>query len=223
MVAVAGVGTMVVSIAWMAAGKGSPIERVTDSDLFTAERGGFDISIPVAGDLTSLDIVEIRNELEGTSTIMELIQEGTTVPKGELLLRLDDDVVVKAIENETEQVTLAKNQLETAKSNLEIAEKRRDTNIAQGQLQIDIAELSLEAWINGEVVSTRKKLELDLETTEKDHKRLQEKYEKSVELKARNFISQNELDQDEIAMIRAKSSWEQAYLASEIYEKYNYK
>ena len=120
-------------------------------------------------------------------------------------------------------MTKARNQLETANSNLEIAEKRKETNIAQAQLQIDIAELSLEAWINGEVVSLRKKYALEIETAEKDYHRLQEKYKTSLELKTQEFISQDELDQDEISMIRAKSSWEQATLASEVYEKYTYK
>ena len=223
MVAMATAVVTVVSIAWIAAGNGNPIQSVTDDDIYLIEQGGFDISIPVAGDITSLDVVEVRNELEGTSTIMELIPEGTTVPKGELLLKLDDEPIRKLIESESEQVTKARNQLETANSNLEIAEKRKETNIAQAQLQIDIAELSLEAWINGEVVSLRKKYALEIETAEKDYHRLQEKYKTSLELKTQEFISQDELDQDEISMIRAKSSWEQATLASEVYEKYTYK
>jgi HlyD family secretion protein len=223
MVAVATAGVMVVSIAWMVAGNGSPLQTITDNDIFMIEQGGFDISIPVAGDLTSLDVVEIRNELEGTSTIMELIPEGSTTTVGELLLKLDDEPIRKLIESESEQVTKARNQLETAISDLEIAQKRRETNIAQAQLKIDIAELSLEAWINGEVVSLRKKYLLDIETAEKDYHRLLEKHKTSIQLKVQEFISQDELDQDEISMIRAKSSWEQATLASEVYEKYNYK
>ena len=82
MVAMATAVVTVVSIAWMAAGNGNPIQSVTDDDIYLIEQGGFDISIPVAGDITSLDVVEVRNELEGTSTIMELIPEGTTVPEG---------------------------------------------------------------------------------------------------------------------------------------------
>ena len=207
----------------MAAGNDSPIEEVSESDLFMVERGGFDISIPASGDLTSLDVVEIRNDLEGTSTIMELIPEGTTVKEGDLLLKLDDEPLRKLIESESEKVTLARNQYETQVSNLEITEKRRETNIAQGQLAVDVAELSLMAWEKGDVVSKRKSLELNLETAEKDYNRLKDNYEKSIELRAKNFLSQNQLEQDEISMIRAKSTWEQAVLAKEVYENYTYK
>ncbi len=214
---------LVIAVAWMAAGNGSPIEEVSETDLFVVERGGFDISIPASGDLTSLDVVEIRNELEGTSTIMELIPEGTTVKEGDLLLKLDDEPLRKLIESESEKVTLARNQYETQVSNLEITEKRRETNIAQGQLAVDVAELSLMAWEKGDVVSKRKSLELNLETAEKDYNRLKDNYEKSIELRAKNFLSQNQLEQDEISMIRAKSTWEQAVLAKEVYENYTYK
>ena len=223
MVALATGGAMVGTIAWLVAGGGNPVELLDDSDIYIVESGGFDISIPASGDLASLEIVSMRNQLEGTSTIMELIPEGSFVQEGDLLLKLDDETVKKNIENAEEALTTAKNQLETAKSNLEITQKRRDTNIAQAQLRIDLAELSLEAWEMGEVVSKRKKLELDLMTAEKDYKRLKGSYEKSLELKERDFISQNELDQDEISMIRAKSSWEQAVLAKDVYENYTHK
>ncbi len=223
MVAIAAGGAMVGTIAWLVAGGGNPVELLDDSDIYIVESGGFDISIPASGDLASLEIVSMRNQLEGTSTIMELIPEGTFVQEGDLLLKLDDEAVKKNIENAEEALTTAKNNLETARSNLEIAQKRRDTNVAQAQLRIDLAELALEAWEKGEVVSKRKKLDLDLMTAEKDYRRLKESYEKSLVLKERNFISQNELDQDEISMIRAKSSWEQAVLAKEVYENYTHK
>ncbi|MAB84005.1 MAG: hypothetical protein CMJ24_11330 [Phycisphaerae bacterium] len=223
MVALATGGAMVVTIAWMLAGGSASEGQITETDLFTVERGGFEISIPSSGDLASLDIVEIRNRLEGTSTIMWLIPEGSTVEEGELLLRLDDETVNNNIEKEEELLTLSKNQLENAISNLEIAEKRRDTNVSQAQLKIDLAKLDLEAWQHGDVVSRRKTLQLNLETAEKDYSRLRLNYQKSIELKEKNFISQNELDQDEISMIRAKATWEQAVLAEEVYENYTYK
>lgn len=223
MVALAAGGAMVFTVAWLLSGGSSAATTVSEVDLFTVDRGGFDISIPSSGDLASLDIVEIRNQLEGTSTIMWLIPEGSTVEEGTLLLRLDDEAVKKNIEDAEEKLTLAKNQLENAISNLEIAEKRRDTNVSQAQLKIDLARLDLEAWQYGDVVSKRKSLQLNLETAEKDYHRLQEKYKKSLELKEKEFISQNELDQDEISMIRAKASWEQAVLAEEVYENYTHK
>ncbi len=223
MVALAAGGAMVFTVAWMLSGGTTSVNVVTEVDLFTVEQGGFDISIPSSGDLASLDIVEIRNELEGTSTIMWLIPEGSNVETGELLLRLDDNTVKKYIEDAEEKLTLAKNQLENAVSNLEIAEKRRDTNVSQAQLKIDLARLDLEAWQFGDVVSRRKTLQLNLETATKDYARLQEKYKKSLELKEREFISQNELDQDEISMIRAKATLEQAVLAEQVYENYTFK
>jgi len=223
MVALAAGATMVVTVAWLLAGGGSSTNAITETDLFRVERGGFDISIPTSGDLASLDIVEIRNQLEGTSTIMWLIPEGSTVEEGDDLLRLDDEAVKKNIESAEEMLTQAKNQLDNAVSSLEIAERQRDTNVSQAQLQIDLAHLDLEAWEHGDVVSRRKSLQLNLETADKDYKRLQQKFQKSLELKEKNFISQNELDQDEISMIRAKATWEQAVLAEQVYENYTFK
>ena len=104
MVALAAGGAMVFTVAWLLSGGSTSDSTVTEVDLFTVDQGGFDISIPSSGDLASLDIVEIRNELEGTSTIMWLIPEGSNVETGELLLRLDDNTVRKYIEEAEEKL-----------------------------------------------------------------------------------------------------------------------
>ena len=46
-------------------GNDNPIEEVSESDLFMVERGGFGISIPASGDLTSLDVVKFETIWKG--------------------------------------------------------------------------------------------------------------------------------------------------------------
>jgi multidrug efflux pump subunit AcrA (membrane-fusion protein) len=87
---------------------------------------------------------------------------------------------------------------------------------------VDQARLALLAWREGEVVAKRNQLALALRTAEKDHRRLAEKYRKSQELRERDFISQNDLEQDEIQMIRAEAQFSQAKLDQDVYEKYTF-
>ena len=62
---------------------------------------------------------------------------------------------------------------------------------------------------------------LDLETAEKDHVRLQERFEASRLLLEQQFISEDEFKRDEIELLRASSRLEQARLAKLTYEKYD--
>jgi multidrug efflux pump subunit AcrA (membrane-fusion protein) len=82
--------------------------------------------------------------------------------------------------------------------------------------------LALLAWGEGDVVAKRNMLSLSLRTAKKDFSRLEQKHKKSLELRDRDFISQNDLEQDEIQMIRAEAQLSQAKLDQEVYEKYTF-
>ena len=55
----------------------------------TVRRGPLAIRVVERGNLKAADFVSIRNELEGSSTILSLIKEGTNVKEGDLLCELD--------------------------------------------------------------------------------------------------------------------------------------
>src|SRR5262245_37142004 len=88
-----------------AGGKGSggegasergPAERVRRNpnagrELYRAERGDFDMVIPVSGELAAQRQVEVRNKLDGRAVITEIVPEGRSVKQGETLLRLSEE------------------------------------------------------------------------------------------------------------------------------------
>ena len=78
-------------------------------------------------------------------------------------------------------------------------------------------------WEEGEVVSKKKELKLELETAEMDYRRLFDKYEESKKLAEQQFISKDELRSDEIRMVEAKARQEQARLAEEVYLEYDFR
>ena len=112
--------------------------------------------------------------------------------------------------------------VETRTADFAIAQKSRESSLAQANVAVDQNKLALLAWREGEVVAKRSQLALSLRTAEKDFKRLEEKYKKSLELRDRDFISQNDLEQDEITMIRAEAQLSEARLDQQVYEKYTF-
>lgn len=217
-------GAVVVAIAAaMIGGSGGGGDEIhTETDLFEVQAGTFTITIPASGELTAREQVELRSSLDGTATIMEIIDEGTPVETGTVLVRLDDKDVIENIEAGEEAVVNAQNKVETRTADLAIEQKSRESSLARSLVSVDQAKLALLAWQEGDDVSKRNQLVLSVRTTEKDFKRLEEKYKKSLELRSRDFISQNDLEQDEINMIRAEASLSQARLGKEVYEKYTF-
>ncbi len=213
---------IVVAVTLLSGGGGSQDLIQAETDLHTVVVGEFDVSIPASGELAAFDQVELRCELDGSATVTEIIDEGSAVKTGDVLVRLDDKDVKDRIQSAEESVVAAHNQVETRTADHAIAQKSRESNLAKSQVAVDQSKLALLAWREGEVVAKRNQLALSLRTAEKDFKRLEEKYKKSLELRERDFISQNDLEQDEIQMIRAEAQLSQSRLDQQVYEKYTY-
>ncbi|MDP6541608.1 MAG: HlyD family efflux transporter periplasmic adaptor subunit [Phycisphaerales bacterium] len=191
--------------------------------LYEVSRGGFEITVPTSGELAALEQVNIHNELESGAVIIELVDEGTKVVAGDVLLRLNDESIKNAIRNAEDVVTTSTNNLEGAIANLTIFKKKRDSELAVKQLAVDLAHLALRAWQEGEVVARRQSLELAVQTAKKDFNRLSGKYESSVRLYDQEFLSKDELDRDEIALLNAEAQLKKAVLDVEVYNNYTFK
>jgi HlyD family secretion protein len=191
-------------------------------DTFVAHRGSFDITIPASGELAALKQTEISSQLENRATITYIIEEGVQVEPGDVLIRLNDEEIVERIRDEEDAVNTADNAWVTARSNLDIQRQTNASEIDEADLQIHLAELALKAWEEGEHVSSRQKLELELETAEKDYNRVVERFEASKDLLEQEFISEDEFKRDEISLLQARSRWEQAKLAIQVYDEYQF-
>ena len=222
LVALAAAGALVL---WLSmGGSGANVStKIHAGELYSVQGGSFDVSIPTSGELSAQNRINIHNQLESGAVIIELVDEGSNVNKGDVLLRLNDESIKNDIRNSEINVTSARDNYETAAASIAIAEKRRDSELSVKQLAIDLADLALAAWREGEVVARRQSLQLTLQTAEKNHSRLLKKYESSVKLYEQKFLSKDELDQDEITLLNANAALKKAQLDIEVYENYTFK
>jgi HlyD family secretion protein len=218
----AAVGTLVLWLSLGSSGVGVST-KIHAGELYSVQLGSFDVSIPTSGELAAQNRINIHNQLESGAVIIELVDEGSNVDKGDVLLRLNDESIKNDIRNSEINVTSARDNYETAIASVAIAEKRRDSDLSVKQLSIDLADLALAAWREGEVVARRQGLQLTLQTAEKNHSRLLKKYESSVKLYEQKFLSKDELDQDEISLLNANAALKKAQLDIEVYENYTFK
>ena len=129
-----------------------------------------------------------------------------------MLIRLNDEKIKNEIRSAELNVTAAENSLDNSESALLIAGKKRDSEIAKKQLAIELAKLALLAWKEGEVVARRQQLSLAVQTAEKDYQRMFKKHASSVQLYEKKFLSKDELDRDEIALLNAEATFKKAKL-----------
>lgn len=203
--------------------RGAENSNSLTGELYEVTRGSFEITVPTSGELASEKQINIHNKLESGAVIIELVDEGSQVNKDDVLIKLNDEKIKNDIRNAELNVTAAENSLDNAESALLIAGKKRDSEIAKKQLSIELAKLALRAWEEGEVVAKKQQLTLAVQTAQKDHQRLFKKHESSVRLYEKEFLSKDELDRDEIALLNADATFKKAKLDIDVYENYTYK
>ncbi len=204
------------------AGSGGGEEGPVGLDLGTARVRSFAITTLANGELEAKNQLEIRNRVESRTAIVEIIPEGTTVRRGEVLMRLADESLRNRIAEEELAVLQARTELENAQAAEMIQISENDSLLRAAESKKAIAELTYSQWEQGDVVKQRQELKLALERAEKNHERLRSKYENSKRLYEKNFLSKDELDRDEIAFIEAQSTLLTATLDKDVYDDFQY-
>lgn len=214
--ALAGLGFMAM------AGSGDSGDRVSTVEAATAQVRSFNITTLANGELEAKNRVEIRNKVESRTAIVEIIPEGTSVKKGDVLIRLSDESLKNRIAEEELAVIEARTNVENAQAAEKIQLSENDSKLRAAESKVSIANLTFQQWEQGDVVKQRQQHELAVEKAEKNFVRLESKYENSKELFKKDFLSKDELDRDEIAFIEAQSTLRTAKLDKKVYEDYQY-
>jgi len=181
-------------------------------DIAEAQMRTFEISTIATGELEARERVELRSEVERQTTIVEIVDEGTRVEKGEVLVVLNSDEIKREVDEEELQLEEARLQLEAAETAYDIQVSDNAANLRKSELKVELADLALQQWEKGDKVKQLKQLNTAIEKRARDLERLKEKKTKSDELYEKNFISYDEWKQDELALLEAEAAYETSLL-----------
>ncbi len=196
---------------------------LTGSDLYLTERGDFDMIIPVSGELVAARQIEVRNKMEGRAVITEIVPEGRTVKQGDVLLRLSEEELLNKIKDAEDKSKTEESSVIAAEQSLAIRENQKQSEIEKADLAVQLAELALEAWDKGEVVSKRETLKTALETAQIDKERLDRRFDEAKSLVEKGYISRDDFEKDRMNKITGDAKVKQCELDIQVYEQYQYK
>lgn len=228
LVAAAGAALVVGSVVVLpgAGRRGQPAAKAPESgesrDIAVATVMNFDVNVTAVGELEARRQIEIRNQLEQTTTIVDIVKEGTRVSKGDVLVKLNSDAIQTQIDEEALRVGTARADLSVAENAYEIQVNENDSALRKADLDVALTELDLRRWLEGEVVSERQQLDLELDRATRELDRLKEKYERGVQLESKGFLSRDELKRDELAYRESLAGVETAKLNKKVYEEFQY-
>jgi HlyD family secretion protein len=178
------------------------------------------IEIVARGDLAAADSVDLRSELEGRTTILSLVPEGSRVEAGDVVCELDATSLIERRFQQSIAVRNAEAAFVKAKQNHRIQLSQNKSDLAKATQKLAFAELDLTKFLEGERASELDKAKQAIELAKEDATRAETKLDWSTKLAARGFLTQSELETDRIANHRAEVVLLQAQRALDLLERF---
>jgi HlyD family secretion protein len=178
--------------------------------LFAARRGPLVISVTESGTVSARDQVIISSEVEGSTTILSLVPEGTMVKEGELLIELDASEMEEEKFDQQLRVQNAEADYIRSRENLAITKSQAESDIEKAELATEFAGQDLAKYEEGEFPQSRKEAEAKIKLSEEEFQRTDEKLKWSRILFQEKYISETELQADELSLKKAELDLELA-------------
>jgi HlyD family secretion protein len=198
-------------------------EEGSASDDFGAApvmRGPLRINVVERGNLEAADSVTLKSEIEGQTTVLWLIEEGTQVQPGELLAELDTANLVDRRVQQEIQVQNSEASFIKAEQSHAIQLSQNESDIANSVRELEFSHIDLKKYLEGDLPQDLQKTEEDILLADEDLILAQQNYSWSEKLHEMGFLEQTQLDADRIAETRATVKLRQAERAKALFVDY---
>jgi HlyD family secretion protein len=186
----------------------------------TVQRGPLRISVTASGHLKAADSVLLKSEVEGRTTILSLVPEGTQVRKDDIVCELDATALVEKRFQQTITVANAEAAYVKAKQNHEIQESQNRSDIAKAKQALDFAQQDLHKFLEGERDSELERARQAIDLAKEEEARAKDQFLWSAKLAEKGFLTSTELEADRIKHHRAEVDLAQAERDLDLLERF---
>lgn len=139
---ISGAVVLIIVLAVYIAG-GRQKSQITDRTIqltsHTVTRGDLIISVTESGDIKAIDSTDIKSEVEGRTSIISIVDEGTIITEedvknGKVLAELDSSSIRESLAQQEVTFSNAQADYEEAKESLEIRIKQNESDIKSGEM-----------------------------------------------------------------------------------------
>jgi HlyD family secretion protein len=202
-----------------------PAKAETTAHLVTekAKKAPFLISLTVQGTLDSQKNASLINQVEGTTTIINIVPEGTKVKKGDVVCELDASALQDKLRTQEIALNTAESAFITARETLKIQLNQNESDISAAELAVTLADLDLEKFRDGEYPQQQSALLGKVKIAEEAYVQAKESYEFNKRTVEKGTTQQNVLEAARIKMQQADFDWASAREELKVLEEYTKK
>ena len=172
----------------------------------TVQLGLFENDVVERGEVESSSNVEVRCEVRARGgngmTILEVVEEGTKVEKGDVLVRLD----AAALEKEVVEQQIQCNSNQAA--------------MIEARNTYEAAKIAEEEYVQGTYKQEEEQIESEIFIAEENLRRAREYLSYSQRLAARGYVTSQQLEGDQFAVKKAKTELSVAKTKLDVLQEY---
>ena len=129
----------------------------TNSSTFTVQRDDLVITVTEGGDIKALNSKDIKSEVEGRTTIISIVDEGTYITQedvnnGKVLVELDSSELTEELAQREIDFAGAEASFTEAKEAYDIQLKQNESDITTADLKVRFASMDLHKYLGAAVV-----------------------------------------------------------------------
>lgn len=188
-------------------------DAVQDEAAFTVREGPLTLSFSESGSILAREQVVLKNEVEGKTALLWLVEEGTRVKKGDLLAELDASRLKDEEMEQQIKVQNAEAAFIHARENLEVVRNQAKSDKVKSEFDYRLAKEDVVKYREGEFPKELKEVEARITLARGELSRAERDLEWSRVLFKEKYLSESELQADELAAKKARLELELAQSA----------
>lgn len=170
----------------------------------------FNITIKQNGELQSVDNIDINCPVAGQNTIQQIVPEGSSVKKGDVIAELDSTEHRRNLESAQLELEKSEGDVKWAREQLAIQQSSNAAALNSAQSDLALAEVNLREYTEGSFPSAKKDAERKLEMANIKLKRTESDFAATKKLFDNNFVTVSEVQKAELEVVTAKNEQEKA-------------
>jgi HlyD family secretion protein len=190
---------------------------------YTVKQGPLKISVTEAGTIQPAEKIIVKNQVEGTTAITYIVDEGSKVKKGDLMMELDSSTLSDKKVDQEITVQNAEASRFGATEDYEITKNQAQSDIDSAKLTYEFAQQDLKKYIEGEYPDQLKQAESDITLAQQELSQAKDKLDWDQKLYAEKYLSQTELNTDTLSYNQKELAVELKKAAKDLLVDYTYK
>ncbi|MBT3295974.1 MAG: efflux RND transporter periplasmic adaptor subunit [Verrucomicrobia bacterium] len=188
----------------------------------TARHEDLTVLIRASGEIRAADSNKIYPQLKGAGTIEFIVPEGERVTNSQVVARFATDEIEKLIRSHEVNELGQQNKLDAAVTALEIETMDNLKNLKLAEQAVTSTEMKLKKYREGDAPLAKRKARLQVETTARELKMKETRVRDIVGLLAEGFVTQDQVEEERIALEKAKVAHETAKVEETLNEQYTH-